>query len=39
LSAALRRGYESRVIYLQSANQYVANRVALEQAIGEPLSQ
>ena len=39
LSAALRRGYESRVIYLQSANQYVANRVALEQAIGQPLSQ
>jgi outer membrane protein, heavy metal efflux system len=39
LAEALRRGYQARVIYLQSANQYVANRVALEQAIGEPLSQ
>ena len=39
LAAALRRGYDARVNYLQSANQFVANRVALEQAIGAPLGQ
>ncbi|HTQ26028.1 MAG TPA: TolC family protein [Candidatus Binataceae bacterium] len=39
LVAALRRGYDARVNYLQSANQFVANRVALEQAIGAPLGQ
>ena len=39
LAAALRRGYDARVSYLQSANQFVANRVALEQAIGAPLGQ
>jgi cobalt-zinc-cadmium efflux system outer membrane protein len=39
LAAALRRGYDARVAYLQNANQYLANRVALEQAIGEPLTQ
>ena len=39
LAAALRRGYDARVSYLQSANQFIANRVALEQAIGAPLGQ
>jgi outer membrane protein, heavy metal efflux system len=39
LVAALRRGYDARVSYLQAANQFVANRVALEQAIGAPLGQ
>jgi outer membrane protein TolC len=39
LSAALRRGYDARIAYLQAANQFVANRVALEQAIGAPLGQ
>jgi outer membrane protein, heavy metal efflux system len=32
-----RRIYDSRVAYLQAANQYLATRVALEQAVGEPL--
>jgi outer membrane protein, heavy metal efflux system len=39
LSAALRRDYDARVSYLQAANQFVANRVALEQAVGAPLGQ
>jgi cobalt-zinc-cadmium efflux system outer membrane protein len=39
LAAALRRGYDARVSYLQAANQFVANRVALEQAVGAPLIQ
>jgi outer membrane protein, heavy metal efflux system len=39
LSAALRRGNEARISYLQAANQFVANRVALEQATGAPLGQ
>ncbi len=39
LAAALRRGYDARVSYLQAANQFVANRVALEQAVGAPLVQ
>lgn len=39
LAAAMRRGYDARVSYLQSANQFVANRVALEQAVGAPLGQ
>ncbi len=37
LAGALRRSYDSRVSYLQAANQYLAGRVALEQAIGAPL--
>ncbi|HEY1851746.1 MAG TPA: TolC family protein [Candidatus Binataceae bacterium] len=37
LASAIRRGYDSRAAYLQAANQYIAARVALEQAIGEPL--
>ncbi len=39
LAAALRRNYDARVSYLQAANQFVANRVALEQAVGQPLDQ
>lgn len=39
LAAALRRNYDARVTYLQAANQFVANRVALEQAVGQPLGQ
>ena len=39
LAAALRRGYDARVSYLQAANQFVANRVALEQAVGAPLGE
>jgi cobalt-zinc-cadmium efflux system outer membrane protein len=37
LSTALRRNYESRVAYMQAANQFLGVRVALEQTIGEPL--
>ncbi len=37
LTAALLRSYDSRTAYLQAANQFLAARVALEQAIGEPL--
>jgi len=39
LAAAIRRGYDARVAHLQAANQFLASRVALEQAIGEPLTQ
>ncbi len=38
LAGALRRNYDARVSYLQAANQYLAGRVALEQAIGAPIS-
>lgn len=37
LAGALRRSYGARVTYLQAANQFLAGRVALEQAIGAPL--
>ena len=37
LASAIRRSYDSRVAYLQSANQYFAARIALEQAIGGAL--
>jgi len=37
LAGALRRGSDARVAYLQAANQFLATRVALEQAIGQPL--
>ena len=37
LASALRRSYDARVAYLQAANQFLATRVALEQAIGQPL--
>jgi len=39
LSGALRRGNDARVAYLQAANQFLATKVALEQAIGQPLPQ
>ena len=39
LSGALQRSYAARVNYLQAANQFIAGRVALEQAIGAPLPQ
>jgi outer membrane protein TolC len=37
LVSILQRSYDSRTAYLQAANQVLATRVALEQAIGEPL--
>jgi cobalt-zinc-cadmium efflux system outer membrane protein len=37
LAAALRRSYDARVSYLQAANQFFADKVALEQTIGAPL--
>ncbi|MGH7908067.1 MAG: hypothetical protein ACREP6_15695, partial [Candidatus Binataceae bacterium] len=37
LSGTLLRSYNARISYLQAANQFLAGRVALEQAIGEPL--
>jgi cobalt-zinc-cadmium efflux system outer membrane protein len=39
LAAALQASYSTRAGYLQSANQFFAGRVALEQAIGTPLQQ
>ncbi|HLI79628.1 MAG TPA: TolC family protein, partial [Candidatus Binataceae bacterium] len=39
LSAALQASYTAQTSYLQSANQFLAGRVALEQAIGAPLPQ
>jgi outer membrane protein TolC len=39
LSTALQASYSTRAAYLQSANQFLAGRVALEQAIGTPLPQ
>ncbi|MFI5395841.1 MAG: TolC family protein [Candidatus Binatia bacterium] len=38
LANAVRQRNDARVAYLQAANQFLAGRVALEQAIGEPLS-
>ena len=38
LSTVLRTSYDARISYLTAANQYLSGRVALEQAIGEPLS-
>jgi outer membrane protein, heavy metal efflux system len=37
LSSALQSGYAARITYLQNANQFLADEVALEQAIGTPL--
>lgn len=37
LSGALRQRNDARVAYLQAANQFLAQRIALEQAIGHPL--
>jgi outer membrane protein TolC len=39
LSTALQASYTAHIGYLQSANQFLAGRVALEQAIGAPLPQ
>jgi cobalt-zinc-cadmium efflux system outer membrane protein len=39
LAGIFQRSYDSRLAYLQAANQFLASRVALEQAIGEPLPQ
>jgi len=39
LSSALQQRNSARVIYLQQTNQFLAQRIALEQAIGRPLSQ
>src|SRR5579875_722032 len=38
LSTTLRSYYGARISYLTAANQYLAGRVALEPAIGEPLA-
>lgn len=37
LSSALQSAYAARVTYLQNANQFLAGKVALEQAMGRPL--
>lgn len=39
LSGTLQRSYAARINYLQAANQFLAGEVALEQAIGTPLTQ
>ena len=39
LSGTLQRSYVAQISYLQAANQFIAGRVALEQAIGAPLPQ
>ncbi|HLX38609.1 MAG TPA: TolC family protein, partial [Candidatus Binataceae bacterium] len=39
LSAALQASYAAQISYIQTANQFLAGRVALEQAIGAPLPQ
>lgn len=39
LRQTLARHYDSEVVYLQNANQFLAGKVALEQAIGAPLAQ
>ena len=36
LNNALRQRNEARVAYLESANQFLAQRIALEQATGQP---
>jgi outer membrane protein, heavy metal efflux system len=37
LASTLQRSYDARTAYLQAANQFLASRVALEQALGAPL--
>jgi outer membrane protein TolC len=37
LSSALQSAYAARVTYLQNANQFLAGKLALEQAMGTPL--
>jgi outer membrane protein, heavy metal efflux system len=39
LASALRQRNDARVAYLQAANQFLAQKIALEQAIGEPMLQ
>ena len=39
LAGTLRRSYDARTSYLQSANQFLAGQISLEQAIGSPLPQ
>ena len=39
LASALQASYSTQISYIQSANQFFAGRVALEQAIGAPLPQ
>ena len=39
LSGAVQRSYVAQTSYLQAANQFIAGRVALEQAVGAPLPQ
>lgn len=39
LSGALQRAFNARIAYLQAENQFVAQKVALEQTVGGPLSQ
>ena len=39
LSSALQQRNTARVTYLQQTNQFLAQRSALEQAIGRPLSE
>ena len=38
LTASLLRNYDAQNAYLQGANQFLAGKVALEQAIGEPIA-
>ncbi len=37
LANALQQRNSSQVTYLQQANQFLAERIALEQAIGQPM--
>jgi len=39
LSSMLQNSYATRITYLQNVNQFLAGRVALEQAIGAPIPQ
>lgn len=39
LSGALQRAYNTRIGYLQAVNQFLAQKVALEQTVGGPLPQ
>jgi outer membrane protein TolC len=39
LANALRQRNDARVAYLQAANQFLAQRIGLEQAIGQPVLQ
>jgi outer membrane protein TolC len=39
LASIFQRSYDSRLAYLMAANQFLASRIALEQAIGQPFPQ